>query len=251
MALTVGTWNINSIRARLDSFFLWVDKHDPDIILLQETKCVEEYFPELLRENYNVAICGQKSYNGCVILSRFPIESIQTQLLGTDDEEARYVQGTIKTDSGVFTLASVYVPNGRAVDSEHYTYKLEFMDSLYKRMQELLPEKENVIVAGDFNIAPNANDIHEKWDSELFCSQKERDAFEKLIQENYSATGQKTGYTWWDYRNQSFENNFGLRLDHILLSKPLATKKHRVIVDKWVRALKRPSDHAPLRIVFE
>jgi exodeoxyribonuclease-3 len=248
--ITIASWNVNSIRARLDVFREWLKKEDPDIILLQEIKCLEEFFPQELSEKYNLAISGQKTFNGVAILSKFPLEDVRVENL-KDDIEARYIEAAININNTVLRCVCVYVPNGREMNSKHYFYKLDFMKALMERLLTLNGQEEKVLIGGDFNIAPHDFDVYPEWNNELFCSKPERLSLQNILDLGYLDVGEKSGYTWWDYRGQSFKRNKGMRIDHFLMSHSLKSDFDSFHVDQWVRSnFQKTSDHAPIRIVL-
>ena len=249
---TIATWNINSIRVRLPSVLDWLKETAPDVLLLQELKATEEQFPQEAFEdlNYNVALYGQKTYNGLAILSKSPIEDITRGIPGFEDDQARYIEAVVK---GV-RIACVYVPNGMAVGSDKYGYKLNFLNHLYEHVRTLLTYDEPLIIGGDFNITPTDQDVYdpEKWHEEILCSTPERERFRSLLYLGLTDglralhEQEKDLYTWWDYRAGAWQNNFGLRIDHMLLSAQAADHLKDAFVDKHVRDSEKASDHAPV-----
>lgn len=230
----------------------WLSKVKPDIVLLQETKTVNDQFPkeELETLHYNIALFGQKTYNGVAILSKFPLEDMTYGIPGFPDDQARYIEAVTH---GI-RVSSLYVPNGSAVGSDKYHYKLTFLHHLYEHMQTLLTYDEAFVLGGDFNIAPTDQDVYdpEKWHEAILCSTPEREAFRSLVylgltdalRERHPQA--KDLYTWWDYRGGMWQNNFGLRLDHFLLSPKAADGLRDCSVDKDMRGLEKTSDHAPV-----
>lgn len=249
--IQIATWNVNSVRARLPVLEQWIEQHNADIILLQEIKCMEDAFPPHLYARYNVALWGQKTFNGVAILSKYPLEDVEKGVL-EEDEQARYIEAVVSTPQGVIRCASVYVPNGQEMNSPAYMYKLRFLQALEKRMKILHEFEEKVVIGGDFNIAPSDVDVYPEWKNELFCSEKERLAFQALLNIGYYDIGKHKGYTWWDYRGKSFEKNHGMRIDHLLLSPEAVDCHQDVIVDRWVRQdCEKTSDHVPVRLIMK
>ncbi len=250
--LTIATWNINSIRMRLPLLLTWLKETAPDIVLLQETKTPDDQFPREALEDlgYNIALSGQKSYNGVAILSKFPLEDVTRGIPGFIDDQTRYIEAVT---NGV-RIASVYVPNGMAVGSDKYEYKLTFLKHLYAHTQTLLTYDEAFVLGGDFNIAPTDEDVYdpEEWHEKILCSTPEREGLRALLYLGLTDAlralhpQQKDLYTWWDYRGGSWQNNFGLRIDHLLLSPQAADHLTEASVDKKVRAIEKSSDHAPV-----
>lgn len=250
--LTLATWNINSIRMRMPLLLSWLKETAPDIVLLQETKVMDDQFPreEIENLNYNIACYGQKSYNGVAILSKFPIEDVTQAIPGFKDDQARYIEAVIK---GV-RVASIYVPNGMAVGSDKYAYKLDFLSHLYTHTQTLLTYDEAFVLGGDFNVAPTDQDVYDpqEWHEQILCSTPERESFRSLVYLGLVDAlrelhpQERELYTWWDYRGGAWQNNFGLRIDHLLLSPQAAGNLKNVFVDKKVREVEKASDHAPV-----
>ena len=254
--MKIVTWNVNSIRARLDNVLVWLNEVNPDIVLLQELKCEEGAFPRGPVEDlgYNIAIAGQKTYNGVAILAKSPIEDI-TYGLPTfpEDEHSRYIEGVV----GTVRVASVYVPNGQAVGTDKYEYKLTFLERLRHHLASLLMFEEATIIGGDYNIAPETRDVSEpeQWEGEILCSPAERQQFQSILHLGYYDALRvhhhgEGPFTWWDYRSGAWQKNQGLRIDHFLLS-PLAVDRVQASgVDRDPRAKEKASDHAPVWCVF-
>lgn len=250
--ITLTTWNINSIRARLPLFLTWLKEKGPDVVLLQETKTTNDQFPREEIENlhYNIATFGQKTYNGVAILSKFPIEDITQGIPEFEDEQARYIEAVTR---GI-RVASVYVPNGMAVGTDKYMYKLDFLHHLYIHTQTLLHHEEVFLLGGDFNIAPQDQDVYDpiKWREKILCSTPERERFRALADLGLTdalralSPQEKDLYTWWDYQRGAWQQNEGMRLDHLLLSPQAADVLMDAYVDKNVRGLEKASDHAPV-----
>jgi exodeoxyribonuclease-3 len=254
--MKIVTWNVNSIRARLDNVLDWLKESQPDVVLLQELKCEEGAFPRGPIEDlgYNIAIAGQKTYNGVAILAKSPIEDI-TRGLPTfqEDDHSRYIEAVV----GTTRVASVYVPNGQAVGTDKYHYKLTFLERLRQHLASILLFEEAIVIGGDYNIAPEDRDVSqpELWQGEILCSPKERQQFQSLLHLGYydalrlhhEGAGPST---WWDYRSGAWQNDQGLRIDHFLLS-PLAVDLAQASgVDRGPRAKEKASDHAPVWCVL-
>jgi exodeoxyribonuclease-3 len=250
--LTVATWNVNSVRMRLLHLTEWLRKENPHVVLLQELKCEGHNFPKEAVEDlgYNVAIHGQKTFNGVAILAKCPLEDVCYGLpTFQEDTQSRYIEALV----GNVRVASVYVPNGQAVGCDKYAYKLTFLERLRQHMSQLLEYDEVCIVGGDYNIAPNDADVHDPkaWGDGILCSPEERKAFRALLNLGYADAMRldHTGigpFSWWDYRNRSFSNNEGLRIDHLLLSPKATDNFVKTWVDSPLRGLDKPSDHAPV-----
>ncbi len=249
--MRIATWNINSVNARLEPLQEWLEKGQFDIVLLQEIKTSTETFPYQTVEDlgYNIAVYGQKSYNGVAILSKFPLEDVTLGLPGFEDGSARYIEAF----TGSVRVASIYVPNGEDLTSAKFQLKLNFMECLYHHIKTLLDLEESFVLGGDYNIAPYDKDIPPDFVgmNRLLFSQQEREALRRItglgiIDALDILYPSASVYTWWDYRQGSFERDKGLRIDHLLLSPQAADRLREAQVDRWVRGLKRPSDHAPV-----
>jgi exodeoxyribonuclease-3 len=259
--MKIASWNINSIKARLPLLNDWISETKPDIILLQETKCQNEAFPKELIEDlgYNISIHGQKTFNGVAILSKFPLEDIQYNLPNFPDPQARYIEAF----TGGVRVASIYAPNGSAVGSEKYAYKLTFYQHLKDHLTTLVQHAEKLVIGGDYNVAPTDADVYEpeKWIGEVLVSEPERASFSSLLKAGlYDAVrvlypedrvNNQEWYTWWDYRQGAWHRNWGLRIDHLLLSSQAKEVLQSVGIDKILRGRERPSDHAPIWCTLE
>lgn len=250
--VTIATWNVNSVRTRLQHLLSWLREDAPDIVLLQEIKCVDEQFPRMEVEDlgYNVETHGQKSYNGVAILSKFPIEDVVRGLPENDeDEQSRYIEAITTTPCGLFRVASVYVPNGSTIEDEKYQYKLRFLEKFYTHMQTLLGYEEALVVGGDYNIAPTDMDVANpsQWKDSVLTHDNVRRAWHKIMNFGmYDADEHNHQLTWWDYRAGAFDRGDGLRIDHLLLSPQARDRLDKTEVIKKLRELEKPSDHAPV-----
>lgn len=259
--MKIATWNVNSIRARLDNVVTWLKETNPDVVCLQEIKTVEETFPQAALEDlgYNVAIHGQKSYNGVAMLSKMPFEDISAQLPGDDsDEQARYLQATISTEKGAVTIASIYAPNGNPVDSDKYPYKLAWMDRLHTHVRELLKLEECFVIAGDYNVIPHEDDVHnpEDWREDALFRTETLQSYRKLLNlgltDAYRACERAAHhYTFWDYQAGAWPKDHGVRIDHHLLSPQAADRLKSAGIDSHVRGWSKASDHVPIWIELD
>ena len=252
--MRIATFNVNSVKARLPRLLEWLEESGPDVVLLQELKCVDEQFPalEISSFGYEIATHGQKTYNGVAILSKKPIEDIRRGLPGDDsDEQARYIEATIE---GV-RLASIYLPNGNPVDTEKYPYKLGWMDRLAAHVRDsLLPMEMPVVLGGDYNICPDDRDVYdpERWANDALCKPESRARFRRLLNLGLTeawralhphAEGQ---FSYWDYVKGRWQKDEGLRIDHFLLSAQAADRLVSCEIDKTPRAREKASDHTPV-----
>lgn len=250
--LRIATWNVNSVKARLPHLLQFLDETAPDILLLQELKCVETEFPaaDVTSRGYNQAVVGQKTYNGVALLSRHPIEVVHRALPGApEDEQARYVEANV---AGL-RVASIYLPNGNPVDTEKYPYKLAWMERLYQHARALIAEDVPFVLAGDYNICPTDIDVYDPigWREDALCRPQSRAAFRKIV--NLGLTDALRAlnpephlYSFWDYQAGRWPRGEGLRIDHLLLSPQVADRLEASGVDKTPRGWERASDHTPV-----
>ena len=256
--MRIATWNVNSVKARVEPMQRWLKEREPDIVCLQEIKCVDEAFPREPFEElgYNVATHGQKSYNGVAILSKRPLEEVARGLPGGDsDDQSRFIEAVVSTSSGAVRIASIYLPNGNPAPGERYQYKLAWMDRLREHARERLSLEEPLILAGDYNVIPMPLDAErpEKWKTDALFLPQTRDkfqAFEHLgFVDAVRATSDGGGlYTFWDHVTSAFQRNDGIRIDHLLLSPQAADRLAAAGIDRGMRGGERPSDHVPVWI---
>lgn len=249
--MKIATWNVNSLKVRLPQVIDWLQANQPDMLCLQETKLTDENFPvsEIAAAGYQSIFTGQKTYNGVAILSKRQGNEVIAEIPKFADEQKRVIAATYDD----VRVISVYVPNGDTVESEKYGYKLRWLPALTEWLQQELKDYKKLAILGDFNIAPEDRDVYDPqlWQGKVLCSQPERAAFNDLLKlglaDSFRLFEQaEKSYTWWDYRMMAFRLNRGLRIDHILLSDELAGSCARCVIDKAVRKLERPSDHAPV-----
>jgi exodeoxyribonuclease-3 len=247
----LATWNVNSLKVRLPHLLDWLGQNRPDAICLQETKTQDANFPveELQAAGYRAAYSGQKSYNGVAILARTDLTDVSTGIPDFPDELKRVIAATV---NGVRVI-SVYAPNGQALGSEKYAYKLRWYAALASWLSKELQTHRLLAALGDFNVAPEDRDVHDpkRWEGEIHVSAPERAAFRKLLQLGLADAFRlfpqsEKEYSWWDYRLNAFQRGWGLRIDEILLSPELAARCVACSIDKGPRGLERPSDHAPV-----
>lgn len=249
--MKLAAWNVNSLKVRLPQLLDFLATRQPDVVCLQETKLEDINFPraEIEAAGYQVAFSGQKTYNGVAILSKAPLADIQVGIPGLEDEQRRVLAATV----GGVRAVCVYIPNGQSVDSDKYQYKLKWLDALSAWLREELKWHPKLALMGDYNIAPEDRDVHDPvlWKDQVLCSEPEREAFRKLLalglKDSFRLFEQpEKSFSWWDYRMLGFRRNHGLRIDHILLSEPLASACTEAAIDRDMRKLERPSDHAPV-----
>lgn len=247
--MRLATWNVNSLKVRLAHLLDWLGRERPDVVCLQETKTEDANFPaaEIERAGYHALFTGQRLYNGVAILARAAVSDVVTALPGFADEQKRVLAATV---DGMRVLC-VYVPNGESVESDKYRYKLAWLGALRHWLEQELQRHPQLALLGDYNIAPEERDVHDPrlWQGRVLFSEPERAAFRDLLdlglRDSFRLFDQPDrSFSWWDYRLNAFRRNLGLRIDHILLSDGLANRAHASRIDKSVRALERPSDHA-------
>lgn len=249
--MKIASWNINSLRVRLEHTLQWLEENQPDLLCLQELKLSDQDFPvDAFQEiGYHCAFTGQKTYNGVAIISKQPLEKVVTDLPGFEDPQRRFIKGDYQ---GV-TIVNVYVPNGQALDSDKFLYKRAWFKRLQLAMRDCLQQNSKVVLVGDFNITPSDLDVYDpvKWRGKIHCSPIERLMLQKLMSEGlfdtYRHFNQSADhYSWWDYRTDGYSRNEGLRIDLILSSSELLDSAETCVIDENPRKLQRPSDHTPV-----
>jgi exodeoxyribonuclease-3 len=256
--MKIVSWNVNSIRTRLEQVINWLSQNPVDVLCLQETKVVDTDFPRspFAELGYHLYICGQKAYNGVALISRQPLTDVSAgftailpEIEPEWDEQKRVITGVI---DGI-RIVNLYVPNGSAVGSEKYEYKLRWLTVLRKYLQFLLQSQSAICICGDFNIALEARDIHDKVkaDTHIMSSEPERQALRDVLELGFADAFRKFTfegghYSWWDYRAAAFRRNLGWRIDHHYLTPELYERAKSCIIDVEPRKLTQPSDHAPV-----
>jgi exodeoxyribonuclease-3 len=256
--MRVATWNVNSIRQRTEQLTAWLAERSPDIVCLQETKCLDHAFPRQVFESlgYNLAVHGQKTFNGVAILSKLKFDEVTSGLPGDDsDDHARFIEATVSTATGVLRVASIYLPNGNPPHTDKYSYKLKWMDRLAHYAQERLQLEEPLIMAGDYNVIPTPADVHNPalWANDALFLPQTREKFRTLanlgLTDAVRATSDAGGlYTFWDYQAGACQKNWGIRIDHLMLSPQAADRLTGAGIDKHLRSWEKPSDHVPVYI---
>jgi exodeoxyribonuclease-3 len=255
--LRIATWNVNSIRQRLPHLLAYLKEVQPDVLCLQEIKCLDEQFPRMEVEEfgYNIETHGQKAFNGVAILSKRPFEVARGLPGDENDSQSRYVEAVVPAGDGVARVASIYLPNGNPPASEKYPYKLAFMERLIAHARMLMRYEEPLVLAGDFNVIPEARDAAhaEDWVGDALFLPQTRSAFRELMAlgliDALRATTDADGlYTFWDYQAGAWQKNNGIRIDHLLLSPQAADRLQSVAIDKEMRGRDKASDHTPVRV---
>lgn len=262
--MKIATWNVNSIKVRAETVAKWLQETTPDVVCLQEIKCIDDNFPSDLFEGlgYNVAVHGQKTYNGVAILSRHPMEDVSPRLPGdNDDEQARYLEALIMGGGDPVRVACLYLPNGNPAPGPKFDYKLAWMERLIARAQTLLALEEKLVICGDYNIIPSDDDVHDPkaWWGDALYRQESLDKFRELLAlgltegwRNCHAEPHK--YTFWDYQRGAWPKDHGIRIDHLLLSPQAADCLTGSDIDRNLRGLDKPtkpSDHVPIWVTLD
>ena len=249
--MKLTTWNVNSLKVRLPQVLQWLDANPVDVLCLQETKLTDDKFPqaEIEAAGYHVAFTGQKTYNGVAILSKLPMTDIQKNNPLFEDEQQRIIAATI---AGMRIICA-YIPNGQAPDSDKFQYKLKWLAALESWLRQQMQTHAQLALLGDYNIAPEDRDVHDPaaWAGMNLVSPEERKAFQNLLNLGLSDSFRQfeqadKSFSWWDYRALGFRLNKGVRIDHILLSAPLAERCTACVIDRVPRKWEQPSDHAPV-----
>ena len=263
--MRIATWNVNSINARLETVVRWFEEAKPDVACLQEIKCVDEKFPAepFERLGYNIAVHGQKTYNGVALISKHPLEDVRKGLPthpvhgGEADDHARYIEAVVAEPRPV-RVASIYLPNGNPLGTEKFAYKLAWMGRLAAHVQDLMLLEEPLALLGDYNVIPDPRDAEfpNNWTGDALFQTETREAFRALkwlgLTDAYlQADGASGAYTFWDYQAGAWQRNNGIRIDHALLSAQAADLLRGVSIHKDVRAWEKPSDHVPFVIELD
>ncbi|MES2291683.1 MAG: exodeoxyribonuclease III [Pseudomonadota bacterium] len=254
--MKIATWNVNSIKVRLDAALAWLKEAKPDVVALQEIKCLDENFPAEPFEalGYNCAVHGQKTYNGVALLSKYPLEDVTPRLPGGNgDDHSRYLEAVVTGGKGTLRIASIYAPNGNPIDTEKFPYKLAWLERLHAHAKGLLANEEPVALIGDYNIIPEDKDCYDPkaWINDALFQPQSKAALRRIENLGYTdafrarnrAAGQ---YTFWDYQAGAWRKNHGIRIDHILLSPQGLDRLGACGIDKHVREGDKPSDHVPV-----
>ena len=255
--MIVSSWNVNSVRARIENIKEYIKKFSPDIIMMQEIKTPNETYPyddikSLKYENY---VYGQKSYNGVAIISKKKLSNIKTDIFKDKNKQSRIISAELKHKNKNINLINIYTPNGNPVDTEKYDYKIYWLDNFIKKIKSLSKQNENIIIAGDFNIIPSAEDVHnpKNYENDALFRLEIRKKLRELVNLGFHDAfrhlhPEKEGYTFWDYTSGAWQKNNGMRIDHFLVSSSLIDKVNNVKVNKFPRGRQKPSDHTPIEL---
>jgi len=259
--IKIATWNVNSIKARLPNVLQWLEREAPDIVCLQELKCVDAAFPadDMEALGYNIATHGQKTYNGVALLSKFPFDEVSERLPGDEnDAQARYLEAVITLNNAALRIASLYLPNGNPVDTDKYVYKLAWMQRLRAHAQELLAYEEPLVLAGDYNVIRADEDVHnpQAWWGDALYRPETLEQFTALTNLGLtngfkSCSPQGHQYSFWDYQAGAWAKDNGILIDHLLLSPQAADRLSASGVDRFTRGWEKPSDHVPVWIELD
>ena len=254
--MKIATWNVNSVKARLDTVTAWLKQAEPDIACFQEIKTTDDAFPREAFENlgYNCAVHGQKTYNGVAILSKRPPEDVLTRLPeGDGDDHARYIEAVVPMNGSVVRVASIYAPNGNPPDSDKFPYKLAWLERLRRHILRQLALEEPLVLAGDYNVIPAADDCYDPvaWEGDALFRPESRAAFRRIcnlgLTDAFRAChAEPHRYTFWDYQAGAWQKDHGIRIDHILLSPQATDLISGCAIERQVRGWEKPSDHVPV-----
>ena len=255
--MIISSWNVNSVRARIENIKEYLRKFSPQILMMQEIKTPNDTYPyeELKSLKYENYVFGQKSYNGVAIISKEKLNKIQNDFFKDKNNQSRIMSAEIKHKKKNIILINIYTPNGNPVDSEKYTYKLYWLDSLIKKLKSLLKKNDNIIIGGDFNIIPSDEDVYspEKYKNDALFRLEVRKKLRELINLGFHDAYRyihpnKEGYTFCDYTSGAWQKNNGMRIDHFLVSNSLINIVKNVNINKFPRGREKPSDHTPIEI---
>ena len=255
--MIITSWNVNSVRARIDNIKEYLKKFSPDVVMMQEIKTQDETFPydDFSALDYESHVFGQKSYNGVAIISKHKLENIRTDLIKDKSKQSRIISAEIKYKKKTIQIINIYTPNGNPVDTDKYTYKKNWLDSLIKQLKTLSKKNDNIILGGDFNIIPTAEDVYnvKSFEDDALYRLEIRKKLREMINLGFHDAyrhihGDKEGYTFWDYMRGAWQKNNGMRIDHFLVSNSLLNIVKNVNINKDPRGKEKPSDHTPIEI---
>ena len=257
--MKIISWNVNSVRARIENIIDYIKDSSPDILLLQEIKTQNENFPSSEFQNlgYTSYIFGQKSYNGVAIVSKYMLQNVQTDFIKDDLKQSRIITGELKINLKKIDLINIYVPNGNPIDTEKYEYKKNWLKKFIFSVKKRIIKNPNLLIAGDFNIIPEEKDVHdfERYKNDALGRLEIRKKFRELINLGFKdmyrlVNKKKQEYTFWDYFAGSWQKNYGMRIDHFLLSNSLVENFEAININKKPRSQLKPSDHTPIELII-
>ena len=257
--MKIISWNVNSVRARIENIKDYIKESSPDVLLLQEIKTQNENFPssEFKNLGYTSHIFGQKSYNGVAIISKYNLENVETDFIKDDLKQSRIITGELKINQKKIKLINIYVPNGNPVDTEKYEYKKNWLKKFINCIKKKITKYPNLLIAGDFNIIPEEIDVHDfkRYENDALGRLEIRKKYRELINLGFNdiyrlINKKKQEYTFWDYFAGSWQKNYGMRIDHFLLSNSLIENVKTISINKKPRSKLKPSDHTPVELVI-
>tara|TARA_B100001057_G_scaffold95198_1_gene91627 strand:- start:1199 stop:1975 length:777 start_codon:yes stop_codon:yes gene_type:complete len=257
--MKIISWNVNSVRARIENIKNYISDSSPDVLLLQEIKTQNENFPSDVFENlgYTSHIFGQKSYNGVAIISKYKLENIRTDFIKDDLKQSRIITGELIINKKKIELINIYVPNGNPVETEKYEYKKKWLKKFINSVKKKIIKNPNLLIAGDFNIIPEKIDVHDfkRYENDALGKLEIRKKFRELINLGFKDTyrlinKKKQEFTFWDYFAGSWQKNYGMRIDHFLLSNSLIENVKTISINKIPRSKLKPSDHTPIELII-
>ena len=258
--MIISSWNVNSVRARIENIKSYLLKYKPDILMMQEIKTEDLNFPydDFSPMDYESHVFGQKSYNGVAIISKGKLKNIRKDLIKDKLKQSRIISGELTHKKKKINLINIYTPNGNPVDTEKYDYKLNWLDNFIKTLKKNLKENSNIIIGGDFNIIPAEEDVHnhKSYENDALFRLEIRKKFREIINLGFFDTFRyiypdKEGYTFWDYMSGAWQKNNGMRIDHFLVSSSLIDNIKDIKINKYPRGREKPSDHTPIVITID
>ncbi len=255
--MIISSWNVNSVRARIENIKSYISKYKPDILMMQEIKTEDTNFPydDFSSMDYESHVFGQKSYNGVAIVSKMKLKNISIDLTKDKLKQSRIISAEVKYKKKIIQLINIYTPNGNPVDTEKYDYKKNWMDQLIKKLKSLYKKNSNIILAGDFNVIPAAEDVYNEknFEDDALYRLEIRKKFREMLSLGFKDAYRhfydtKEGYTFWDYMRGAWQKNNGMRIDHFLVSNSLIDHVHYININKEPRGREKPSDHTPIEI---
>ena len=255
--MIITSWNVNSVRARIENIKEYLQKFSPDVVMMQEIKTQDETFPydDFSALDYESHVFGQKSYNGVAIISKHKLKNIRIDLIKDKLKQSRIISAEVDHKKKKIQIINIYTPNGNPVNTEKYTYKKEWLDSLIKQLKTLSKKNENIILGGDFNIIPSSQDVYnvKSFEDDALYRLEIRKKLREIINLGFHDAyrhihGDKEGYTFWDYMRGAWQKNNGMRIDHFLVSNSLLSIVKDININKYPRGKEKPSDHTPIEI---
>ena len=255
--MIISSWNVNSVRARIENIKEYIKKFSPDILMMQEIKTPDETYPydDIKSLNYESYVFGQKSYNGVAIISKKKLTNIENDIFKDKLKQSRIITADLKHKNKNIQIINIYTPNGNPVDTEKYDYKIYWLDNLIKKLNKILKENPNIIIGGDFNIIPTAEDVHDSkgYENDALFRLEIRKKLRELLSLGFHDAyrhvhTEKEGYTFWDYTSGAWQKNNGMRIDHFLVSNSLINIIKDVKINKYPRGKQKPSDHTPIEL---